>query len=482
MCYNPRRIVNPSTQFDEHCDALYLNVPCGKCGQCRSSKQKEYELRAYYEYLNTVKQGGFVLFDTFTYNPEHVPVHSGILSFDSRDYVLFMVNLRSYLIRGSFKDEKQNDLPASQCLVGNWDVRDHLKVLWSSEYGGTTYRPHYHALFFVTIPDMTPEVFDRYVGRAWKKGIRDMEHTVQERVVNGQGAISYVSKYINKDIDFEEVFTKQRDAIQRKELEAARLSDDPFAPLKIDITDEEDMKYIRPFHRQSKGFGECIKDMCSFDDIERGRVLLRDEDVPEGFKEVKVPQYIDRKLFYDYDPETKCFRLNEKGFEMKKRRFTSNVEYVQKFLESVFYNLSQYFTSESLPILRHYGASSIADLEDFMRFCLHGHSLRDVALYSILYKDRMMDCIDADPFAMPIDVYALSLPFHRECKSFVDFDNLKEYEKLLCNDFVCFDGFDTFLEIVHLLNGYHCRERQRNYMLQHSLDSQYKGFYFSKKK
>lgn len=43
----------------------------------------------------------------------------------------------------------------------------------------------------------------------------------------------------------------------------------------------------------------------------KGRVLLPDNE--KGVEEYKLPMYIDRKLFYDYDPATKLFTLNELG-------------------------------------------------------------------------------------------------------------------------------------------------------------------------
>ena len=329
MCYSPLRIENNSRQFDLRKDKTVLSVPCGKCGECRQKRQDEVTARLYYQFLDTEKtvvpgfhyespdgkveinEHGYVYFETFTYNEEQVPWCHGIRCFNPEHYRYFMVNLRN--------DLKREGYP-----------KGSIKVYWCSEYGGNTYRPHYHALFFVTCA-ITPEHFEELLQRNWciisnplkpnsprfSLGYTDIsnphEHSHQyphELICDSIKVLGYVGQYIGKDIEFETVLKLQKD------------SDFDGKPIS-----EEEYKIMKPYTRQSNGIGLCIKDYLTIDELMDGTMTI--PDTRKGEKPIALPLYIDRKVFYDYNPEDKCFRLNDIGFQMKEHRLQHNRDYVK---------------------------------------------------------------------------------------------------------------------------------------------------------
>ena len=136
MCLNPIQIYNRSEKISFRGQALLYTVPCGKCSECKKQKSNEYTLRSYFEYKDTITKGGFVYFDTLTYNDQYLPKDYGISHFRRADIILFLKELRVYLSRAGY------------------EVKDNIKYFITSEYGGITHRPHYHVLFFITVPDL----------------------------------------------------------------------------------------------------------------------------------------------------------------------------------------------------------------------------------------------------------------------------------------------------------------------------------------
>lgn len=74
MCINPIKIRNNSRSFHAQTSALYSEVPCGHCEECRNKVQNDWFVRLYYEWLYTTDVlKGSVYFITLTYNDAHLP-------------------------------------------------------------------------------------------------------------------------------------------------------------------------------------------------------------------------------------------------------------------------------------------------------------------------------------------------------------------------------------------------------------------------
>ena len=111
-CINPVTITNKASISQEK-----MEVPCGKCIECRIHQRKEWSLRLLHEMAYHERS----VFLTLTYSDENLPDD---LSISKRHLQLFLKRLR-----------KQSG-------------RKGIKYFATGEYGESTQRPHYHAIVF----------------------------------------------------------------------------------------------------------------------------------------------------------------------------------------------------------------------------------------------------------------------------------------------------------------------------------------------
>lgn len=215
-----------------------------------------------------------------------------------------------------------------------------LRYCIVSEYGSSNNRPHYHALFFVTIPKLTPLEFIRFVQRAWnfkKRGTTDTRahktygqctaaekaliRSGREFVANGRlrsgnitsiidssevsstsyrnllvdgslKAINYVSKYISKEQPRE----KEIESI----ISAHYLKEHQSEQDRNDLSEYLSKYEYKARHWQSAGLGDYILDLNP-DHLK----LMEDNSLPvhssKGIIHKSVPSYIRNKLFYRYE-------------------------------------------------------------------------------------------------------------------------------------------------------------------------------------
>lgn len=107
-----------------------LKLPCGQCSGCRIQRSREWANRCMLE----LQYHDSAFFVTLTYDDAHVPrsyyadPETGeamtSLTLVKRDFQLFMKRLRK-----KFSDDK-------------------IRFFMAGEYGGQTFRPHYHAIIF----------------------------------------------------------------------------------------------------------------------------------------------------------------------------------------------------------------------------------------------------------------------------------------------------------------------------------------------
>lgn len=170
MCVNPVTIRNP--YFDssayQYCEGsieslpsryvskrAYIQVPCGKCADCKASYFSALLQRAQMEALTS-----YVYFVTLTYDDKHIPS----ISFTNED--------------GQYTTLYYSDVAHIQLLfkrLRNLPVfrsRD-LRYIAATEFGTNRFRPHHHLLLFVARRDddspSTPHVLERYLQIAFKR-------------------------------------------------------------------------------------------------------------------------------------------------------------------------------------------------------------------------------------------------------------------------------------------------------------------------
>jgi len=120
MCLTPFRVVR---------DEVSISVPCGKCEKCAARRISGWSFRL----MQQDKQSISSYFLTLTYEPERCPItKSGYMDLRKRDLQLFFKRLRK-----AHESLSSSSLPSHP-----------IKYYACGEYGGKSWRPHYHILLF----------------------------------------------------------------------------------------------------------------------------------------------------------------------------------------------------------------------------------------------------------------------------------------------------------------------------------------------
>lgn len=189
-------------------------VPCGRCAECTCKKQADFSALACLEAQRSQK----VHFVTFTYDNSHVP----IMYTDKRINLSKMVDHsdKAHLSLVEMCSDFSGRLHASQvdgvdvcpslnredfrlfikrCRTAynrEFGVNFCLRIAGFGEYGGQTFRPHYHFLFYDADSKVVNFIADR-----WRRefGFCDVKFIP---AINKDGSPGFVkvSKYISKYI------------------------------------------------------------------------------------------------------------------------------------------------------------------------------------------------------------------------------------------------------------------------------------------
>lgn len=147
----------------------YQPVPCGKCPSCAKARASGWSFRL-------VKQGEVstsALFITLTYDSKYVPFQ--YLNKDGELITAFKPTLNKEHLQLFFKRLRY--------YQGENDKNLSVKYYAVGEYGGKTWRPHYHIILFNADAE--------HVCKAW-----DMGHVHIGQVTDA--SIGYTLKYITK--------------------------------------------------------------------------------------------------------------------------------------------------------------------------------------------------------------------------------------------------------------------------------------------
>lgn len=383
MCKQPIQIINPKlkakhSNFDKNIDPFYLKVACGKCIECQQKKQQDWLTRLAFEYEYTKNIGGFVFFETFTYNENEVPELHGLKCFNKDHYKTFASELRTYLVRHYEKifqkynmgDDlfqtpytygyEYNPMPSeieeethlwnftvalnrNQPIKPEFHPAGKLKIFWVSEYGGEYHRPHHHAIFFVQYK-IKPYTFAYYVKKAWTHGFVD-GRSPDKKIINSMKAIAYVSKYVCKDIEWTQTLTKQKGSrfmnylkTKWKQVYNEELDEEIFKKLPCEsvkkVLKEIGMEKAIPYIAPSRYLGIYGLEKININNLEQNKCTIL--DYKKGQKVVNIPGYLIRKKLYDYDKNIKYWQLNELGKIIKAREEKDKWENIITELENTF--------------------------------------------------------------------------------------------------------------------------------------------------
>lgn len=157
MCMTPRLIKAKGEYF-----------PCGRCPECRARRISAWSFRL----MQEDKKSNTSNFITLTYDTKNVPISpNGFMEIKKRDLQLFFKRLRKLHVSRIHKSK------------GNIENLGRIKYYAVGEYGGKSWRPHYHIILFNAKLEL--------IQAAWKKG------SVHYGKVSG-ASVGYTMKYISK--------------------------------------------------------------------------------------------------------------------------------------------------------------------------------------------------------------------------------------------------------------------------------------------
>ena len=230
MCLSPINLYSPTKAIAlRGGQVLKQTVRCGKCAHCQTRLRDEYSFRTYWHTKDTIDNGGYVLFDTLTYDEENLPHISDFVDikkygikdfscFNRQHYKLFFKRLRR-------KIEKTYGLVRA------------ISYFFSTEYGEDdryTHRPHYHILIFVKRWEIDPIWLSYAIAECWQYGRTDglkyqplkhvAEHVYGCNLGFGENTDTfvlravthYLSKYITKNNLFQKNINERINIIEHQ--------------------------------------------------------------------------------------------------------------------------------------------------------------------------------------------------------------------------------------------------------------------------
>lgn len=440
MCLKPIKIHNKSltigcsdwTQYE-------LQVPCGQCAECKQLMRDQYYLRAYWQARYTFDRGGWMLFDTLTYDDSHLPhlsdtlpeLKNRVIDFPCFSYQhtrRFWIDLRQSLSRAGYSTD--------------------FGYFLCSEYGTSdrgTHRPHYHILIYNTDPKLDPVTLSKLISKAWPHGRTDgvpyqSEGYVKLRNVFGKGfnddnesvmgVTRYVMKYVVKNDDFENrvknrlnivMNTMVRDKYELSEDDFVNWFDTGFAsefkPLYRKVK-----RLVSQFNRQSQHFGEYALSQSDIDEImETGQMAMPDRD--KVVTHIPLPMYYSRKLFCTQvvlDDGRRVWIPTELGKQYRyKRTYQSAALMVRRYNEwldniGIAYLPSDEFflpDGTKFSLTEQECQDACNELRKRFYELMRGRSLLDLAVYQMFYRGRVIpnDQLLAPKKLHPMDVVSSQL-------------------------------------------------------------------------
>lgn len=383
MCVNILRVPNKKSSADSYLlvDRLYNYVPCGKCYECRQLQKNDYTVRAlfHYRYYRDVLKGK-TFFYTLTYNNDNLPTFKGHQCFSKRDVQLFLKRLRKKLSGLEFD------------------------YFITSEYGSRTFRPHYHALFFVK--GIGKFKFKEYVRSSWNNGFICAKNGGE---VYSDDAIYYCSKYVNKDYGFKQFISDKEN----------------YSDVIFDIKDynkkENESLTFDNFHLQSIGFGLYLNNFINEQNLVDGNVKIVVSGVNQNVEEsFSIPLYNKRKLMYYTSVNSfgnVVYRLNDYGISIFK-----------KIIRKRFYlDLAKFLNvRENLDKLFPRCISSNFFSLDYARFLMFSVDPNDLISYKNFYRGV--------PFVSSFYHLGFKFLFH-DVDTYYKFYRNPEYYKLISVSF-----------------------------------------------
>lgn len=506
MCLNPRKIINPTSRVSRTGgQPLYLEVPCGKCAECKDNIRLQWHFRSYQHCDDVIRRGGYVLYDTLTYRPEDVPHLSDF--FDIKD-----TGIKDFYCFNSA--HWRNFLKNLRRQIDYHYKGVNITYFLTSEYGTDdlyTHRPHYHILLFVSSPRLHPIKLSRLISKCWTYGRTDglpyktlkylSENVFGFNLGFSQGensdilkVCSYISKYITKDSKFQQEIDKRVD-ILKKYID----NDDDLRKL---------LREINMFHRQSQGFGLSYITRMDNDEynylFNNGACRIIDKD--KVTLTLRLPLYYKRKLFYKClkDAENRYFwQPTAKGVAYLENSLLHSVTNITNRYKTLYANLDQldkiqvdnYLkdrtledfviyklfykgrarTAESFNISKFYQTTDLNDTEynlyDWMHNIISSQYVRTSSHFDYFERDR-----DKNIISLPV---AYGNLFDDKPFNTIDYDYKAFLKQITFNENSCraFNDFDRLNSLFDALQKPDRKLKQQTFDFLEELNKKFKVLY-----
>lgn len=392
---------------------------------------QEY-VRAQYQAMECLKMGGYMIFDTLTYNEENLP-HIWDIIQDMN------INVKTKTLKKELNISCFRPLDIRLFLAR---LRRHLNYWYNinencfnylicSEYGTDetkTMRPHYHIIFYVMTNKIDPINFSKAIKECWGKGLTDgvddkgIKYFKEKRLFTTEtknslntsilNVVDYITKYIGKQENFENKFDKIKNNLI-KELWGHDDIEDEFELWKIKSksineyrTIKKFLRNCRPFSKKGHGYGEYyikwlqngsdeatqqLKNICET------ATLIIPMNKNQKIYKAPLPQYYYRKLFmeeyYDWQGK-KQWRLSTFGMMWWKKQKENAIKNTVNKMEEWYMNRGQLQPLEEYDLGWIYGNKKCFqnDMETIER-CTKGKQRKKmfefIATWNNLYEGRI---------------------------------------------------------------------------------------------
>lgn len=144
-----------TTDLDYNFD--WVPLPCGQCDECRLQRSRDWANRLMMEMQSHPDQKAYFL--TLTYSDDFVPRSSYCDPVTGDDFpalTLRKKEIQDWMkrLRKKFASVYGSPVPFNYDDVSTWEDDRRVRYYLCGEYGGNTFRPHYHVIMFSPpIPD-----------------------------------------------------------------------------------------------------------------------------------------------------------------------------------------------------------------------------------------------------------------------------------------------------------------------------------------
>lgn len=480
-------------------------VPCGRCSECVASRKSDLYIRSFFETLRCLKNGGYMFFETLTYNDYHLPVKS----FKVNDYWKKPSEpLRMYMREN--RSQVQLPYPNYDDVVSFWhrlrknvfslmckresvtqrssrgeelrqSVSNNLKYICCTQFGEKGHRPHYHFCLWVNVPINQYEL-KCMINKAWRNESRLIPDSFRHFVFNikdfGMTDVTFAPPKTKKpttalrNIDFNTIKSFDLQAIGYITRYVVRdVDSDKYHCDLLNIKNPFDLpKELRGQIKCSSNLGyDVFKNYSDYSeylkiyhikiDFDNLKITIPSKDKKDtsGFVTLAIPQYYKRKFFY---ANTAIWNENnEKSYvQLPREPWQMEVSDLKSPYDSKVLTFADSIKKQSDYLYKQYLACPQSVKDSFDEFS-HGVDFEDLALYkSLIYgkvysKDIIDNSFTGDNMTDYNNLlYNINLP-NIPIKQYSDTQHLDDdIIELLDYNFqaqrLCFPNYDSLLEML----------------------------------